>query len=129
MTVQNHVTLLPLLVLEAKRIVSATAAINLAIWLKIALPRVPLLAKNATSVAVWVTLPVTALRVVVVWEVACVEAMVVVVTEEATEEDSTKVLSSATPAAASVTCLATVPRARNATTVSLKVIVLSSTTD
>jgi hypothetical protein len=118
-TVRNHVTL-PLLVPVAKRTASATAATNLVIWQKIAPPKVPLRAKNATSVVVWATLPATALQVLVEWEVACVVAMVVVVVvmEEATAEDSAKVLSSATPAVASATCRATALKAKSATTVS-----------
>lgn len=118
-TVQNHATpLLLALVLVVKRIASAIAAINLAIWLKIVPPKAPLLAKSATNVAVWVTSPATALRVLVVWEAACVAAMVVVTEEEAMVEDSAKVLSSATPAAASATCRATALKVKSATTVS-----------
>jgi hypothetical protein len=121
-TVQNHVTLPLPVVLAATLTASATAATNLAIWLKIVPPRALLPDKSATSVAVWVTSLATALQgVLVVWEVACVVAMVVVVvvaTEEAMEEDSAKVLNSATPAAASATCRATALKAKSATTVS-----------
>ena len=115
-TVPNHATLPPPVV-EPKRTASATAAISQAIWLKTALPKAPLPVKNATSVAVWATSPATAPRVLVVWEAACVADMVVV-TEEATEEDSVKVRSSVTPAAASAICRATAPKVKSATTVS-----------
>jgi hypothetical protein len=94
-------------------VVVAAAAILLAV----ATPAVAA-AKNVTSAARLVTLHATALRAVVVVDMAVEEATGA---DTATEEGEVVVAARhATPAAASVTCLVTVPRARNAITVSLK---------
>jgi hypothetical protein len=82
-------------------------------------------AKNVTSAARLVTLHATALRAGAV-DMAVEEAMGA---DTATEEgEVAPAARHATPAADSVTCLVTVPRARNATTVSLKLSFFSSTT-
>jgi hypothetical protein len=74
-------------------------------------------AKNVTSAARLVTLHATALRAEAV-DMAVEEAMEA---DTATEEGEVAAAARhATPAADSVTCLVTVHRARNATTVSLK---------
>lgn len=78
-------------------------------------------AKNVTSAARLVTLHATALRAGAV-DMAVEEAMGA---DTATEEgEVAPAARHATPAVDSVTCLVTVPRARNATTVSSEVVVL-----
>jgi hypothetical protein len=83
-------------------------------------------AKNVTSAARLVTLHATALRAEVV-DMAVEEATGVATATE--EGEVVAAARHATPAAASVTCLATVPRARNATTVSLKLSFFLQLTD
>ena len=83
-------------------------------------------AKNVTSAARLVTLHATALRAGVVDMVVEEATGVATATEEGEVVAAAR---HATPAAASVTCLATVPRARNATTVSLKLSFFLQLTD
>ena len=82
-------------------------------------------AKNVTSAARLVTLHATALRAGAV-DMAVEEATGAdtATEEEEEEEEVAPAARHATPAADSVTCLVTVPRARNATTVSSDVTVL-----
>jgi putative intracellular protease/amidase len=89
-------------------VVVAVAAILVATLVVVA-------AKNVTSAAKLVTLHATALRAVV--DMAVEEATGA---DTATEEGAVVAARHATPAAASATCLVTVPKARSATTVSLK---------
>lgn len=99
-------------------VVVAAAAAILVVVDTLAVAVAVAVAKNVTSAARLVTLHATALRAGVV-DMAVEEATGAVT---ATEEGEVVAAAArhATPAAASVTCLVTVPKARNATTVSLK---------
>jgi hypothetical protein len=95
----------------------AVVVVVAAILVVAATPPAAAAAKNVTSAARLVTLHATALRAEAV-DMAVEEAMEA---DTATEEGEVAAAARhATPAADSVTCLVTVHRARNATTVSLK---------